>query len=88
MNLKLSDNETAALERELRAIVEKTNIRSHGVIVTLKAILNKIRPGPERETLPPQRYYDSKGCHERSSRRLHRPGFSTLSKKYVTKLGR
>jgi hypothetical protein len=53
MNLQLTDEETAALERELRQIVNDERYPLSARIRTLKAILNKIRPEPERAPLPP-----------------------------------
>jgi hypothetical protein len=50
--LDLSDEETALLERELRHIVDNHRYHLSPRIVTLREILNKIRPGPVREPLP------------------------------------
>jgi hypothetical protein len=53
MNLELSDEESAALERELRHIIDDDRYPLSPRIMTLKAILAKMRPMPERQPLPP-----------------------------------
>jgi len=49
MNLELSDEETAALIRELHDIVENDHFQFSPRIRTLREILNKLRPQPQRE---------------------------------------
>jgi hypothetical protein len=58
MNLELSDEEAAALGRELRDIIENDRYPFSPRIRTLQAILNKIRPEPKPELLPPQKHYE------------------------------
>jgi hypothetical protein len=58
MILELSDDETAALETELRRIIDDDRYPLTPRIQTLKAILNKIRPAPVREPLPPIKHYE------------------------------
>jgi hypothetical protein len=52
MNLQLSDEQTAALETELRDIVENDRYQFSPRIRTLREILHMIRPEPAREPLP------------------------------------
>lgn len=67
MNLDLSDVQAEALICELRHIVQNDRYPLSPRIVTLKEILGKLRPEPEREPLPPRRYYEppSKGRYSR-----------------------
>ena len=58
MNLELSNEQTAVLEKELRDIVENDRYPLSPRILTLKEILNKIRPEPIREPLPPLKHYE------------------------------
>jgi hypothetical protein len=53
MNLDLSDDETAALLRELDGVVDSDRYFLSERIKILKAIRDKIRPEPVREPLPP-----------------------------------
>ena len=53
MTLDLTDEETAALLRELDALIDGDRYFMSQRIKTLKAIRAKIRPEPEREPLPP-----------------------------------
>ena len=53
MHLELSDEETAALARELHDIVENDRNPFSPRIRTLRAILAKLRPEPAREPSPP-----------------------------------
>ncbi len=53
MNLDLTDEETAALLRELDGLIDGDRYFMSPRIKTLKAIRAKIRPEPEREPLPP-----------------------------------
>jgi hypothetical protein len=57
MNLDLSDEETAALAQELHDIVESDRYPFSPRIRTLRAILEKLRPEPAREPLPPPKVY-------------------------------
>jgi hypothetical protein len=57
MNLDLTDEEAAALIRELRGITDNDRYQFSERIRTLKAILAKLRPEPVREPLPPPRVY-------------------------------
>jgi hypothetical protein len=72
MNLELSDEQAAALERELRNIIENDRYPFSPRIRTLREILYTIRPEPltsgqrsggtastpAREPLPPLRHYE------------------------------
>jgi hypothetical protein len=53
MNLDLTDEETAALPRELDGLIDGDRYFMSQRIKTLKAIRAKIRPEPVREPLPP-----------------------------------
>jgi hypothetical protein len=56
MHLDLSDDEAAALIRELHDIIESDHYPFSPRIRTLRAILAKLRPEPAREPLPPSRW--------------------------------
>ena len=53
MNLELTDEETAALLRELDGLIDGDRYFMSRRTKTLKAIRAKIRPEPAREPLPP-----------------------------------
>ena len=53
MTLDLTDEETAALLRELDGLIDGDRYFMSPRIKTLKAIRAKIRPEPVREPLPP-----------------------------------
>jgi len=53
MHLDLTDEETAALLRELDALIDSDRYFLSPRIKTLRAIRAKIRPDPLREPLPP-----------------------------------
>jgi hypothetical protein len=53
MNLDLTDDETAALLKELDSIIDGDRYFLSPRIKTLKAIRAKIRPEPVRPPLPP-----------------------------------
>jgi hypothetical protein len=55
MNLDLTDEETAALLRELDGLIDGDRYFMSPRIKTLRAIRAKIRPEPVREPLPPHR---------------------------------
>jgi hypothetical protein len=57
MHLDLTDEEAAALIRELHEIIESDRYPFSPRIRTLRAILNKLRPKPAREPLPPPKVY-------------------------------
>jgi hypothetical protein len=57
MNLGLTDEETAALLRELDRIIAEDRYPLSARIRTLKAIRAKIRPERERGPLPPPKQY-------------------------------
>jgi hypothetical protein len=57
MHLNLTDEETGALTEELRRIVEGDSYSFSPRIRTLRAILNKLKPEPVREPLPPRKSY-------------------------------
>ena len=57
MNLELSDEQAAALARELTAIIVDDRYPLSPRIQSLREIRNMIRPEPKREPLPePKRY--------------------------------
>jgi hypothetical protein len=66
-HLDLTDDEAAALTQELHDIVENDRYPFSPRIRTLRAILNKLRPEPVREPLPPLKVYapPSKGRYRR-----------------------
>jgi hypothetical protein len=57
MNLQLSDEQAAALEREPRRIINDDCYPFSPRISRLREILHMIRPEPVREPLPPLRHY-------------------------------
>jgi len=68
MDLKLTDEEAAALIRELNNIVWTDRYFLSPRIKTLEGILRKLRPEPPRSEPPaPQRHYEppSKGRYRR-----------------------
>ena len=67
MHLDLTDEETAALTQELHHIVESDRYPVSPRIRALRGILNKLRPEPVREPLPPPKGYapPSKGRYRR-----------------------
>jgi len=58
MNFDLTDDETAALVRLLKSTIDTDRYPLSPRIQTLKAILDKIRPEPVREPLPPRKHYE------------------------------
>jgi hypothetical protein len=56
MNLEFTEEEAAALLRELDAIIAADRYFLSPRITTLKEIRSKIRPEPEREPLPPLKH--------------------------------
>lgn len=56
-HLDLSDDEAAALTKELHDISERDRYPFSERVRTLKAILNKLRPEPVREPLPAPKVY-------------------------------
>ena len=69
MTLDLTDEETAALERLLGETINADRYPLSPRILTLKAILAKIRPEPVRKPLPPLQRFEppSKGRYRRRS---------------------
>ena len=67
MPLDLDDDETAALAEELHIIIENDRYPLSPRILTLKAILGKIRPEPARKPLPPLQHFEppSRGRYRR-----------------------
>jgi hypothetical protein len=62
MNLELSDEQAAALEKELTVIIEGDRYFLSPRIQTLQEIRNMMRPEPTREPLPePKRYEPPRG---------------------------
>jgi hypothetical protein len=57
-NLELTDEQAAALTRELLDIIEGDRYPFSSRIRTLREILSKLRPEPIREPLPPIRHYE------------------------------
>jgi len=58
MTLDPTEEEAAALLRELDNIIASDRYFLSPRITTLKAIRSKIRPEPERKPLPPLKHYD------------------------------
>jgi hypothetical protein len=58
MLIDLTEEERAALLRELDGIITTDRYFPSPRITTLKAIRSKIRPEPVREPPPPQRHYE------------------------------
>ena len=69
MNLELTDEQTKALIRELRNVVQNDRYPLSPRIVPLKEILAKLRPEPAREPLPPRRHYEPPSRGRYGSRR-------------------
>jgi hypothetical protein len=69
MNLDLTDEEIAALARLLTKTIDDDRFPLSARILTLKAILAKIRPQPVREPLPPPKVYAPPRA---TARRRHR----------------
>jgi hypothetical protein len=67
MHFDLTDEEAAALTQELHDIVENDRYPFSPRIQTLRAVLNKLRPEPARQPLPPPKVYapPSKGRYRR-----------------------
>jgi hypothetical protein len=67
MTLDLNDDETAVLADELHNIIENDRYPLSPRILTLKAILAKIRPEPARKPLPPLQHFEppSRGRYRR-----------------------
>jgi len=57
MNLDLTDEEAAALLRELDGIIANDRYFLSPRVQILRAILGKLRPEPLREPLPPPKVY-------------------------------
>jgi hypothetical protein len=57
MQLDLNDDETAALARLLTNTIDADRYPLSPRVQILKAVLEKIRPEPVREPLPPQKVY-------------------------------
>jgi hypothetical protein len=55
-NLELSDEEEAVLAVELVQLISRAKYPFSDRVRTLGAILNKLRPEPVREPLPPRRH--------------------------------
>jgi hypothetical protein len=58
LSTDLTDDQKTALIGELGRIIEDDRYPLSPRIMTLKAILNKIRAGPIREPLPPPKHYE------------------------------
>jgi hypothetical protein len=58
MNLDLTDAEAEALAQELGGTIDYARYPLSPRIQTLRAILQKIRPEPVREPLPPRKVYE------------------------------
>ena len=58
MNFDLTEEENAALLRELDRIIDGDRFPLSRRVLTLKAIRAKIRPEPIREPLPPPKRYE------------------------------
>jgi hypothetical protein len=58
MKLELLGEQAAALETELRRIIDDDRYLLSPRIQMLREILNEIRPNPVREPPPPLRHYE------------------------------
>jgi hypothetical protein len=58
MNLQLSDEQAALLERELRRIIDDDRYPLSPRIQMLREIRNMIRPEPKREPLTEPKHYE------------------------------
>jgi hypothetical protein len=58
MESELSEEEAAALTKELHDIVENDRYPFSPRIQTLKAILARLRPEPARQPAPPAKHYE------------------------------
>ena len=58
MNLELSDEQAAALAKELTAIIDGDRYFISPRIQMLREIRNMIRPEPKREPLPEPKHYE------------------------------
>jgi hypothetical protein len=58
MDLHLSDEQAALLEKELTAIIDDDRYPLSPRIQVLREILNKLRPEPVREPLPEPKHYE------------------------------
>jgi hypothetical protein len=58
LSTDLTDDQKTALIGKLDRITEDDSYSLSPRIMTLKAILNKIRPDPIREHLPPPKHYE------------------------------
>jgi hypothetical protein len=58
MNLDLTNEEAAALTNELYDIVENDRYPFSPRIRALRGVLDKLRPEPAREPLPPPKVYE------------------------------
>jgi hypothetical protein len=65
--IDLTDEETAALVRVLRDAIDADRYPLSPRVQRLKGILNKLKPEPVREPLPPLKHYEppSKGRYRR-----------------------
>jgi hypothetical protein len=69
MRLDLTDEETAALLRELDGIIANDRYFLSPRVQTLKAIRTKIRPESARPPLPPPKHYEPPRGKARQRRR-------------------
>jgi hypothetical protein len=67
--LDLTDEEMAALVRVLRDAIDAGRYPLSPQVQMLKGILDKLKPGPAREPLPPPKHYEPP-----SRDRYRRPG--------------
>ena len=58
MNLDFTDEQTEALVRGLRKLIDDDRYPLSPRMAPLKEILAKLRPEPERPPLPPRRHYE------------------------------
>lgn len=58
MNLELTDADAEALIQELSGIINNARYPQSPRIQTVRAVLNKLRPGPVRERLPTPRHFE------------------------------
>jgi hypothetical protein len=69
MNLELSEEQAALLEREFTAIIDGDRYFLSPRIQILREIRNMIRPEPKREPLPEPKHYEPPRATTRRRRR-------------------
>src|SRR6516225_4698538 len=88
MHLDLTDEETAALLRELDGLIDGDRYFLSPRINTLRAIRAKLRPEPVREPLPPPpKRYEPPRATARQRRRSTSPRMARYQRGIVVRCG-